>query len=77
MVSDEGVSPGARMAGWILTGLIVIALLADAGVQLLAPQMTHAQMQETGFPASLAMPLGIVMLCLLRGRRPVEAALAA
>ncbi len=48
--------------GWVLSALVTLALLADAAVDLLAPGMVGAEMEATGFPASLALPLGIIIL---------------
>ena len=48
--------------GWVLSALVTLALLADVAVDLLAPGMVGAEMEATGFPASLALPLGIIIL---------------
>lgn len=55
-------SSAANWIGRIASGLVVVALLADAGVSLLAPGVMKAQMAETGFAMRLSQPLGIVML---------------
>lgn len=53
-----------RYAGYLLSAVVVLILVADGMVDLLAPQLLQAQMAETGFPASLAAPLGcIILLC--------------
>lgn len=52
----------ANWIGYVMSGLVVLALLADAGVQLFAPGTMKAEMDATGFSQSLAMPLGIIML---------------
>ena len=52
----------ANWIGYVMSGLVVLALLADAGVQLFAPGTIKAEMDATGFSQSLAMPLGIIML---------------
>ena len=48
--------------GRILSALVVLALLADAGMQFLAPQFLKAEMEASGFSPSLAMPLGVIMI---------------
>ena len=52
----------ANWTGYVMSGLVVLALLTDAGVQLFAPGTMKAEMDATGFSQSLAMPLGIIML---------------
>lgn len=49
-------------AGRILSGLVVVILLADASVNLFAPQLLKAEMAATGFPVELAPVLGVLML---------------
>ncbi|MBN8817792.1 MAG: DoxX family protein [Sphingomonas sp.] len=49
-------------AGWLLSGLVILALLADAAVNLLAADLLAANMQAEGFPIALAPTLGIMML---------------
>jgi hypothetical protein len=58
-------TPGTSATVWIgrvFSGLVVLALLADGLVQLFAPGLTKAEMEASGFPASQAIPLGIIML---------------
>ncbi len=52
----------ANWIGDVMSALVVLALLADAGVQLFAPHLLKEPMEATGFPMGLAVPLGIVML---------------
>ncbi|KAA0689510.1 DoxX family protein [Neorhizobium sp. P12A] len=49
-------------AGRIVSGIVVLALLADAAVDLFSPAMIEAEMTATGFPANLAPVLGIIIL---------------
>jgi hypothetical protein len=55
-------SNAALWAGRILSALVVLAMLADAAVNLFAPGMLKAEMDATGFSPSLAPALGIIML---------------
>ncbi len=48
--------------GRILAALVVVALLADAGVNLLAPHLMAGAMQETGFPVDLSPAIGTLAL---------------
>jgi hypothetical protein len=45
-----------------VSGIVVLALLADAAVDLFSPAMIEAEMTATGFPANLAPVLGIIIL---------------
>ena len=49
-------------AGRILSALVVAILLADAAVNLFAPQLLKAEMAAVGFPAELAPILAALML---------------
>jgi DoxX-like family len=65
-------------AGWSLTVLVVVALLLDGGIDLVSPQTMHAAMLETGFPETLATPLGaIIVLCAILYVVPRTAVLGA
>jgi hypothetical protein len=48
--------------GWVLSAIVILALAADAAVDLFAPSLVGAQMEETGFPAGLATPVGLIIL---------------
>ena len=52
----------ANWTGYVMSALVVLALLADAGTQLFAPHLLKAEMDATGFPQSLSTPLGVIML---------------
>src|SRR5690242_19735522 len=49
-------------AGRILSALVVIILIADASVNLFAPQLIKAEMSASGFPVELAPVLAVLML---------------
>ncbi|PST21332.1 hypothetical protein C7U61_08655 [Rhizobium sp. JAB6] len=64
--------------GWTISSIVILAFAADAAVNLFAPSMVSAQMQETGFSASQAMPLGLfVLLCVILYAIPRTAVLGA
>jgi hypothetical protein len=48
--------------GRIFSAIVVVALLADAAVDLFSPGMILAEMEATGFPAALAPALGLIIL---------------
>jgi hypothetical protein len=48
--------------GRILSALVVIVLLADAAVNLFAPQLLKAEMSASGFPVELAPVLAVLLL---------------
>ncbi|MET0746354.1 MAG: DoxX family protein [Microvirga sp.] len=57
--------PSARSLarlGWLLSGIVVLVLAADAAMSLAAPGLIEADMAATGFPTSLAPILGTVTL---------------
>ena len=55
-------TPTAQWAGRILSAFVVLALLADATVNLIAPTILKADMDATGFAQSSAPLLGGFML---------------
>lgn len=50
------------MIGRIVSGIVVVALLADAAVMLLAPDKMSGAMNHTGFPTGLAAVIGGILL---------------
>jgi hypothetical protein len=61
-MSEIAGARGAHWVGWILTAAVVLALVADAAVDLLSPGMISAEMELTGFAASQAPLLGVIIL---------------
>jgi hypothetical protein len=54
--------PTALWAGRIVSALVVLALLADAAVNLFAPEILRADMDATGFAPASAPALAVIML---------------
>jgi DoxX-like family len=54
--------PIGRWVGCVASAIVVLILLADAAVSIFKPEMMRSEMEATGFPATLALPLGLVML---------------
>jgi hypothetical protein len=65
-------------AGRILSGLVTGALLADAGVHLLAPNLVRPLMEASGFAVEQATLLGLIILtCAVFYAVPMTAVLGA
>ncbi|WP_448150041.1 DoxX family protein [Labrys miyagiensis] len=77
-MSSASATSASTWIGRILAGLVVVVLIADGLVQLIAPDMLKAEMEATGFPPGMALPLGIIMLvCALLYALPRTAVLGA
>jgi hypothetical protein len=77
-MAEIAVARNGSWAGWILSGIVALALFADGAVDLIAPGMVSAEMEMTGFPASQAPLLGIIILvCALLYVFPKTAVLGA
>ena len=64
--------------GRLLSGLVVLALVADASVQLFAPHLLQAEMEASGFASGLALPLGLnTLACVALYAAPRTATLGA
>ena len=61
-MTDTSSTPTLVWAGRLMSALVVLVLLADAGVQLLAPNLLRPAMDASGFPIQLAPVLGTIML---------------
>ncbi|MGH7086601.1 MAG: DoxX family protein [Acetobacteraceae bacterium] len=68
----------ALWAGWIMSTLVVIALVADGTIQLFAPTKIASVLQETGFAMDLTRVVGpIVLTCAILYAIPATAVLGA
>ena len=64
--------------GWVFSGIVIVALAADAVVDLFSPALISAEMEATGFPASQATLLGLIILvCVILYAIPRTAVLGA
>jgi hypothetical protein len=54
-------SKGMLWAGWILTGLMGLLLLVDAGMKLVKPQFVVDATAQIGYPESSIIGLGVVL----------------
>jgi hypothetical protein len=65
-------------AGWMMSALVVIALAADAAIQLFAPGEIASMLQETGFAMDLTRVVGpIILFCAILYALPRTAVLGA
>ncbi|QQU67604.1 DoxX family protein [Pseudomonas fluorescens] len=68
----------APWAGWIMSGFVVIALVADGTIQLVAPAQIASMLQETGFAMDLTHVVGpIILACVILYVIPATAVLGA
>ncbi|WP_394940271.1 DoxX family protein [Psychromicrobium sp. YIM B11713] len=63
--STQRIGKGARIAGWIVTGLVTLFLAFDGVTHLLNPAVVQESMKQLGYPEGLALPIGIVELVIL------------
>ena len=78
MNSDITTTPLRLWAGRVISALVILVLLADALVNLAAPQKLAADMAATGFALALATPLAVIILvCALVYAVPVTSVLGA
>ncbi|PZM16893.1 DoxX family protein [Rhizobium tubonense] len=61
-MAEIAVERNVSWVGWALTGVVALALFADAAIDLLSPGTMSAEMELTGFPPSQAPLLGIIIL---------------
>jgi hypothetical protein len=77
-MTDLTRTPALARIGHLMSALVVLILLADAGVQLFAPNLLRPAMDASGFPIELAPVLGAIMLvCALLYAIPQTAMLGA
>lgn len=68
----------ALWAGRIMSGIVVIALLADGTIQLFAPAQIASMLQETGFAMELTRVVGpIILACAILYAIPATTVLGA
>jgi hypothetical protein len=71
-------SHSALSAGRIMSAFVVVALVADATIQLFAPAQIASMLQETGFAMDLTRIVGpIILACAILYAIPATAVLGA
>jgi len=77
MSEIENSRKGALL-GWVLSAIVILALAADAAVDLFFPSLIKAEMEATGFAADHAGLLGmIILVCAILYAIPRTAVLGA
>lgn len=67
-----------QWAGWMMSALVVVALVADGTIQLFAPAQIAGVLQETGFAMDLTRVVGpIILACAVLYAIPATAVLGA
>jgi hypothetical protein len=67
-----------RIAGWLMSALVILILIVDAGTSLFAPAMLAEPMAETGWASERAVIIGAVaLLCAIIYAVPPTAAMGA
>ncbi|MFJ6325381.1 MULTISPECIES: DoxX family protein [unclassified Rhizobium] len=66
------------LLGWVLSAIVILALAADAAVDLFFPSLIKAEMEATGFAGDHAGLLGmIILVCVILYAIPRTAVLGA
>lgn len=73
-----GVTPAMRRAGWILSGIVIAFMAADAGATLSAIEPIKKAMLETGYPPEQMWLIGALeLICLVLYAIPATCVLGA
>jgi hypothetical protein len=58
-------SKGARIAAWVMAGIVAAFIVFDGAIHLLKPQPVLDSFAELGYPLAVSIPLGLVELACL------------
>ena len=61
-IEPQGNTQGMRLSGWILSGIVIAFMVADAGANLLAIEPIKKAMLETGYPLDQGRLIGALAL---------------
>lgn len=61
-METKQVSKGALWTGWIISGLVIIFLLLDAGMKVIKHPISVEGTVKLGLSADLVQPIGIILL---------------
>ena len=61
-IEPQGNTQGMRLSGWILSGVVIAFMVADAGANLLAIEPIKKAMLETGYPLDQSRLIGVLAL---------------
>jgi len=77
-IEPHGNTPGMRRTGWILSGIVIAFMVADAGGTLLAIEPLKKATLETGYPLHLMGLIGaLALICLVLYAIPATCVLGA
>jgi len=77
-IEPQGNAPGMRRTGWILSGMVIAFMVADAGGTLLAIEPIKKATLETGYPLHLMWLIGTLgLICLVLYAIPATCVLGA
>ncbi len=77
-MSENGSSHKGALLGWVFSAVVILALAADAAVDLFFPSLIKAEMEATGFAVDHAGLLGmIILVCAILYAIPRTAVLGA
>jgi len=62
MSTEQGSTQAMRRTGWILSGIVIAFMVADAGANLLAIEPIKKAMLETGYPLDQSRLIGVLAL---------------
>jgi hypothetical protein len=69
---------GMRRTGWILSGIVIAFMVADAGANLLAIEPIRRAMLETGYPLDQSWLIGaLALICVVMYAIPATSVLGA
>jgi hypothetical protein len=61
-METKQVSKGALWTGWIISGLVILFLLLDAGMKVIKSPISVDATVKLGLSADLVQPIGIILL---------------
>jgi hypothetical protein len=77
-IEAQGNTPAMRRTGWILSGIVIAFMVADAGATLLGIEPVKKATLETGYPLDLMRPIGaLALICVVLYSIPATCVLGA
>jgi hypothetical protein len=78
MSTEQGSTQAMRRTGWILSGIVIVFMIADAGGTLLAIEPLKKATLEIGYPLDLMWLIGaLALICLVLYALPATCVLGA
>jgi hypothetical protein len=77
-IETQGNTQAMRRTGWILSGIVIAFMVADAGAELLGIEPIKKAMLEIGYPLDQGWLIGaLALICLLLYAMPATSVLGA